>query len=251
MSKLADKIRKVTRVESQPIGFGTSRAASNATMVVAGIARDAGAAAELVRRGADIVVIGAPDSPAPATAANGASDAPLGGWIAGRTDNEAKSYREAGFDFVIFDPGTASATALLDEEIGYVLSSPGDLSDNELRTIEAFQLDAIDVGAIAGSLTVRRQIDLRRIFSLTRKPMIAAVDAAISVTELQALRDANVIVVTAEGADSVERLRKTVDALPPRARRKDGDDRPTPLVPRASFAEEAEDDEHEHEHEGE
>ena len=247
MSKLADKIRKVTRVESQPIGFGTSRASSSATMLIAGVARDAASAAEMARRGADIVIIGAADAAAPAAGANGAAGAPVGGWIAGRADNEAKSYREGGYDFVIFDPGTASATALLDEEIGYVLSSPGDLTDNELRTIEAFQLDAIDVGAISGSLTVRRQIDLRRIFSLTRKPMMAAVDAGISVTELQALRDANVIVVTAESADGVERLRKTVDALPPRARRKDGDDRPTPLVPRASFTEEADDEEHEHE----
>ena len=66
MSKLADKIRKVTRVESQPIGFGTSRASSSATMLIAGVARDAASVAEMARRGADIVIIGAADAAAPA-----------------------------------------------------------------------------------------------------------------------------------------------------------------------------------------
>ena len=59
-----------------------------------------------------------------------------------------QQYREGGFDFVIFDPNTAAATALLDEKIGYVLTLPSDLSDNEMRTLESFQLDAIDVGAL-------------------------------------------------------------------------------------------------------
>ena len=219
-------------------------------MVLVGMAQDARSAADLVRRGADVVLIGRADAAAATGGATEAAGAPVGAWISGGADNEAKSYRDAGFDFVVFDPDAASATALLDEEIGYVMSLPPDMSDNELRTIEAFQLDAVSIGAVQGPLTVRRQIDLRRVFSLARRPLMAVIDAATTVPELQALRDANIIVVACEGAENVERLRKTIDALPPRARRKDGDDRPTPLVPRAHVAEEADDDnEHEHEHE--
>lgn len=247
MSKLADKIRNASRSEPQPLGFGSAKAAVAATMVLAGVAPDAQAAAELARRGADVVIIGSPSSPAAAASGKDVTGAVAGARIAGKAANEATAYREDGFDFVVFDPNSASATALLDDKIGYVLALPDDLTDNEVRTLESFQLDAIDVGALAGPLTVRRQIDLRRIFAMTRKPLMAAVDAAISVVELQALRDTNVLVAVVEGAQNVERLRKTIDALPPRSRRKD-DDRPTPLVPHNAMAEE-ESDEHDHEHE--
>ena len=65
----------------------------------------------------------------------------------------------------------------------------------------------------------------------------------------EALHDTRLMIAMTSGNITAlnQRLRKTVDALPPRARRKDGDDRPTPLVPRASFTEEADDEEHEHE----
>lgn len=246
MSKLADKIRNASRSEPQPLGFGSAKAAVVATMVLAGVAPDAQAAAELARRGADVVIIGSSSAPAAATSGKDVTGAVAGARVAGKAANEATAYREGGFDFVVFDPNSASATALLDDKIGYVLTLPGDLTDNEVRTLESFQLDAIDVGALAGPLTVRRQIDLRRIFAMTRKPLMAAIDAAISVVELQALRDTNVLVAVVEGAQNVERLRTTIDALPPRTRRKD-DDRPTPLVPHNAMAEE-EPDEHDHEH---
>ena len=231
MSKLADKIRAASRPQSQSLGFGAARATGGATMVLAGIAGDAGAAAAVVAAGADIVVVGTASSPARPSGVD--AGAPAGAWIAGSGDADAKAFKDAGFDFVIFDPDKAAAADLLEENIGYVMSVPADLSDAEIRTLEAFQLDAIYVGEIKGALTVRRQIDLRRLVAMTRKPLMAAVDAGIAPTELQALRETSVAVVMAEGAKDVEALRKTIDALPPRARRKDGDERPTPLVPQS------------------
>ena len=142
----------------------------------------------------------------------------------------------------MFDPNQASATALLDEEVGYVLVLPRDLDEGDVRALEAFQLDAVDVGTVDGGLTVRRQIELRRVFAQTRKPLWAKVRGDISALELQALRDTNVVVVAADKAEDVERLRDTIDALPPRARRRDSDDRPTPLVPRATAAEDDDED---------
>jgi hypothetical protein len=192
------------------------------------------------------VIVGSAKSAAKPDTGKDVAGAIAGARIGATAVNEAAQYREGGYDFVVFDPNSASATALLDEKVGYVLTLPDNLSDNEIRTLESFQLDAIDVGALSTPLTVRRQIDLRRIFAMARKPLMASVDGAISVTELQALRDTNVLVVVADGADNVEKLRKTIEALPPRSRRKD-DDRPTPLVPHNAMAEE-ESDEHDHEH---
>ncbi|HXK32822.1 MAG TPA: hypothetical protein VNM91_02275 [Dehalococcoidia bacterium] len=243
MSKLADKIKKAMRVDSQPIGFGAAKSEQQPTMVLVASARAAGDAADLLKRGADVVLVGAAGAPASVDGAKGAERV-LGAWIGGTREDEAKAFREAGFDFVVFDPDSAAATALLDDQVGYVISVPGDLSDTEVRTLEGFNLDALYVGKIDGALTVRRQMELRRLFAMTRKPLMAAVSGSIGAAELQALRDANVAVVVAESPGEVEALRRTVDALPPRARRRDGEDRPTPLVPRAAAA-----DEHDHDDE--
>jgi hypothetical protein len=242
VSKLADRIRNATRLQPQPLGFVTTRSAAQATMVLAVVTGDPAAAGELAQRGADVVIVGSPTSPArPEAPQSGA--AILGAYVAGTEPDEAKRFREAGFDFVIFDPDRAGATALLDESIGYVLRLPVDLSDIEVRALEGFRLDAIDVGAIAAPLTVRRQINLQRLFALTRKPLLSAVAADISPAELQALRDTNIPIVTVDSADGVASLRAKIDALPPRTRRKDENERATPFVPHpAGHGEE----EHEH-----
>lgn len=240
LSKLSEKIRRATRLQSAALGFGAAKAAQEPTMVLVARTADAGAAAELARRGADVVIVdltgiaGAP----PKAAAN----AVAGAQITAKAEGQSTACKQAGYDFVVFDPDTAAATALLDEDIGYVVALPEGLGDPELRTFEGLQLDAIDVGRIEGSLTVRRQLDLRRIFGMTRKPLIATIDADVSVAELQAIRDTNVVAVVAQTPEAVERLRETIDSLPERRRRKDGDDRPTPLVPRATAGDGDEDD---------
>ncbi len=256
MSKLADKIRKASRLEQSAIGFGAARVTTEPSMVLVGIARDATTAEQLRAKGADAVIVGAADAAAPVAAApvaaapvaaapvstaGGAKDDITGGWIAG--DGDAGAMKDGGYDFVIFDPDNTPSTAVLEESIGYVLALPADISDMELRSIESFQLDAIAVGTLENALTVRKQIDLRRVFALTRKPLMATVTGTVAGPQLQALRDTNVIAVAASTPEDVERLRKTIDGLPPRVRRKD-DERPTPLVPRTSGAEE----EPEHDH---
>ncbi len=245
MSKLAEKIRKVTRIQSQPLGFGSARNAAEPTLVLAARCDDANSAAELVRKGADVVIVGSAKSPTATGAAAAVKDAIAGAWLPGKATGEAKAYREAGFDFIVFDPDRTAATALLDENAGYVMALPAGLGDAETRALESFQLDALDVGKIEAPLTVRGQMDLRRLFAMTRKPLMASVPGDIDASELEALRDANVVVVVTEGASAVERLRKTIDGLPPRRRRKDGEDRPTPLVPRTVGIDEEEADEEE------
>lgn len=232
MSKLADKIRKAARLEQASIGFGAARSASDPTMVLAAQVKDAAAASDALKRGADAVVLGSHDKSASTNDGAAVKDAAAGAWISG--DADAKTLKDAGFDFVVFDPDKTASTAVLEENIGYVMRLPKDVAEQDLRAIADFQLDAIDIGRVDGNLTVRKQIELRRAFAYTRKPLMAAVSPDISARALQALRDTNVAVVVAEDAAAVEKLRKTIDALPPRSRRKDDADRPTPLVPRSA-----------------
>ena len=247
MSKFLEKIRKVTRLQSQPLGFGAGRAADEPTMLLAACTGDPAAVADLARRGADAVIVDLSKSSGPPPKPGAADGLVVGALIGARTEGDSTACKDAGYDFVVFDPETAAATALLEESVGYVLVLPPALTDSEARTLDGLQLDAIDVGTIGGAMTVRQQLDLRRIYALTRRPLMAGVSPDVSVTELQTLRDTNVAVVVADAADGVERLRKTIDALPQRTRRKDSEDRPTPLVPRALMAEE-ETEEHDHDH---
>jgi len=242
LSKLAEKIRRVTRSEAQPLGFVTSRATKDATMVLAALARDAREATQMAQRGADAVIIGSAEKPASPDAAKELREVMAGGWLDGRNEGGAKALKDGGFDFVVFDPDKTVSTAVLEEDIGYVMRVPADATDTELRAIEAFALDAIDVGALSGSLTVRRQMDLRRIFALTRKPLMASVPASISASELRALRDTNVVVVCVDSADAVAKLRSAIDALPPRSRRRE-EERPIAMVPRSAPGAEEEEDE--------
>ena len=241
MSKLADKIRSATRSQPQQVGFGAARPSGAATLVLAGIARDAREAADLIGKGADVALIGSFDSPAAKNGAGDAKNAVLGARIAGKAADEAQVYREAGYDFVVFDPDRASASTLLDEKVGYVMLLPAGLSDLEIRAIDLFRLDAIDVGDLSGALTVRRQIDLQRVTAVTRKPLMAGVPKDIAPAELRALRDSGVAVV-AVAAAGVEQLRKTIDALPPRPNRRDDRDRPSAIVSHHVAAHEDEDD---------
>lgn len=227
MSKFADKIRRVSRFEAQPLGFVTARATKDASMVLAGIAADGKSAASLAQSGADVVIMGAGNS----AVSGDLPGAIAGAWLGG--NDGASALKAAGFDFAVFDPDKTPSTAVLEEEIGYVMALPADMTDVELRSIEAFQLDAIDVGELTAGATVRKQIDLRRIFALTRKPLMARVPADITTDQLQALRDTNVAIVAIEGAAGVAALRKTIDALPPRARRRD-DERAMPVIPRSA-----------------
>ena len=243
MSKFADKIRRSARLEAQPMGFVTARASADATMVLAAVAKDGRAASDMAGRGADAVIIGGSGSPATAGDAGQTGTAIAGGWLDGRSEGASKACLEAGYDFVVFDPDKTASTAVLEEGIGYVIMLPNDVSDNELRAIEGFSLDAVHVGEIKGAMTVRKQMELRRIFSLARKPLMATIPSDISSSELQALRDTNVLVVSTDSADGVDKLRKLIDALPPRSRRREDPERPIAMVPRAApGGEEGDDD---------
>jgi hypothetical protein len=211
-------------------------------MVLAGMARDAKAAAEMAKGGADAVIIGSASSAANAHDAKDVEGAIPGGWIDGKTEGASKAFKDGGYDFVLFDPDKTASTAVLEESIGYVISIPPDVSDNELRAIEGFSLDALYVGEIKGAMTVRKQMELRRVFGLARKPLMASVPSDLAQAELQALRDTNVIVVASDSADGVQKLRKLIDGLPARSRRREDGDRPIAMVPRTTSGDEADDD---------
>lgn len=230
MSKLAERMRKALRVGSQPIGFGASTQTSNPSLLLVAFLQSpsADAAKKAAERGADTCLITAPD---PKDSKIGQVVEALGdipcGLDSPQADGEAAAHlAELGVDYAALEPDTALASALLDAKLGHVISLESELDDIYLRTLEALPVEAILLRRWEGPLTVRRQMELQRISGLARKPLIVPVSPDVTSVDLQVMREAAVAAVGLDASsdsllDSLASVRKLIDELPPRRRRRE------------------------------
>jgi len=77
--------------------------------------------------------------------------------------------------------------------------------DTYLRVLESVALDAILLPDWKGPLTLKKQLELRRIAALARKPLLLPVELSVESGDLECLRDAGVSVLLLDG---------DMDALP-------------------------------------
>jgi len=257
MSKLANRIRKVTRMEPAPLGFGAAAARARPPallLMVHGPASGLRPPTSLADSGLDAVLLSLNPEKEEAEAARwakAAGDIPCGVRVSAAAAETVASLKQTGIDFLAFEAESASADVFLDTEMGYVLSLTGDSSDAILRAMADFPLDALWLGHWHGPLTVRSQLELRRIYLLARTPLLVPVRADIGAGDLESLRDVGVVGVAVDGHESdawarLAALRKAIDGLPaPRARRRE--ERPEAVLPvgalTPSSAEEEEEEE--------
>lgn len=246
MSKLADQIRRATRIETAPIGFAAAAARTRTPSLLLGIQIDLNAADQAkaaVEAGADVLLL---TTERDATQAQGvmqiAGTAVVGLQPASLTPEVVEQAKQAGIDFLVIDAEQTPASMLLDEALGFVLLLSGDFSDALLRTIESLPIDAVLFSDNAKPLTIRRQLELRRLAGLTQKPLLLSIPPEISAAELEALRESGAVGVVVDAAqasalDRLSALRSAIDGLPPRRRRRE--EAPTPILPRVATAPEA------------
>ena len=247
MSKLADRVRRASRVEPARLGFGAGAAPTPAPTMLCLVRLspgDAHKAAEAATKGADAVIFDAIDAGKLKEQTQKVDRLPLGVRLAKGERAAVNAQRQAGADFVVLDPQSALAEALLVEGIGLVLGLGGETSDTVLRLLGDLPLDALLVPAPDEPLTVTRLLELRRLSTLSRTPLITDVPAPADTSHLHALREAGVAGVIIEGRalDRLAALRLAIEAIPPRARRRE--ERPEALLPtQAALPAEDEDDE--------
>ncbi len=240
MSKLADAIRRSQRVESAPMGFGAARPAPKPSMLAGALVAANGVEAA-IKAGADFVMIDAfstslsVDDAKKARAAAG--DVPLGAGTKVADSAAAKALREAGLNFLVVDDAMP-ASALLDEELGYVLALPASPEDAFLRSLDALSLEALYLSQVPSPLTISSQLELGRVAGLGHKPLLCLVDSDASSDDLLCLRAAGVVAVLA--SEGIEALKASVAALPPRKTRRE--DRAMVSLPRSAPAPEQDDD---------
>lgn len=233
MSKLAEQIRRISRMEAPPIGFGAAiRQQNNQTLLclVALSANDTGKAAEAIERGADAVVIEGAD---PGKLAEQVKKAGRGvfGVSLGRGGREGVvSLREAGADFIVIDEET-SAETLLEDGVGFVLNARGEADDTRLRVLGDLGFDAVIVPPPDRGLNVDGLLRLRRIAALARAALLTRVPPDSDGPLLEVLRASGVAGVILDGsqAGKVGALKERILSLPPR--RKKREDRSEPLLP--------------------
>lgn len=215
MSKLSERMRRAARAESRPVGLVVTATAAQPTMlvIVEVDAKDAAKAAE----NADALLL--PESAADSAIKEAAKGAlPVGVRLAKGDRERVGALREAGVDFIVLTEESA-ASALMDEEISYILDVPGEPTDTDLRALDSLPLEALLAPSVDGTLTIRRSVNLRRFVTFARKPLLLAVDGTFESADLEALRELNVLLLLSPAAGAAG-LREKIASLPPRRHRR-------------------------------
>lgn len=240
MTKLAELIRRAMRVSSTPMGFAPAAAKSPPTILLLAFAAERWkqTAADAVAAGADAVLLtNKPNDKEIAEAIEAAGGKPCG--VLAPDGDQLERLRAAGVDFLVLEP-EAPASALQDEKLTLLLRLRQELTDVQLRTLDALPVAALYVEREPGPITIWRQMELQRISGLSRKPLALRVQPDAQQQDLLALREAGVALLAVDmkerdAAGVLRHLRDVITALP---RRKAGrrDDGPRVTIPGAAAA---------------
>jgi hypothetical protein len=208
------------RTEAAPIGFRAVRPAKTPQLLAALLLDDADKLAQAVAAGAGVVILKDAKTEDLEATVQVAGETPLGVWPQGIDAADTKALIAASVDFIVFEAESTPATALLEEKLGYVLAlKDGEDDDTYLRVLESVALDAVLLPDWKGPLTLKKQVELRRIAALARKPLMLPVETSVESGDLECLRDAGVSILLLDGSeakmlDALPALIETIEALP-------------------------------------
>jgi NAD(P)H-dependent flavin oxidoreductase YrpB (nitropropane dioxygenase family) len=225
VSKLSEAIRRAGRTAPAPLGFAARVAVGTPPSMLSIVrlsASEANKAEEAARKGADALIVDAADAGKVKDFAKKAPGTLLGVRPQNSSRDTIASLREAGADFVVLAAESALAEALLEEDVGFVLTAAGQAEDTRLRLLGDLGLDAVITPVQDGVLTIERLLDLRRVSVLSRTPLLVEVSADSEASRLHALRESGVAGVIVDGSTlgKLSRLKETIAALPPRGHKR-------------------------------
>lgn len=212
MSKLIDKLLKVSQPQPQAMGFKAVKAEPRPKIQL--IANLSTADVKELPA-ADAVILNAPES------RNMKST-----WgVRGAKDRleEIDQLIKSGADFAILS--TNGEVLPADRKIGKVLEIEGSITDILLRTVAELPVDAVFLSNGELVVTYKRLMLIQRFASLVNKPLLVEVPPDIRETHLQLIWETGVsgvvVTVDAEQAEAVTKnLRKVIDKLSYPSRRK-------------------------------
>jgi hypothetical protein len=223
MSKFINKLKLISQIGPQPMGFRAATAAppKPKMLLVATLAEASIEGLADYVTGADAGLLLIPKLSSGAKAIHKISQAmssiPWGGWLKDTSGEGIKSVVEAGCDFVVFPSDTPLAT-LHGNEVGKILEVGSSLSEGLLKAIDDLPVDAVLISSEPEKdnlLTWHHLMFFRRCGDLLTKPLLASVPSGVSASELQALWAAGVVgvVVDSQPQGRILELRQIIDKL--------------------------------------
>jgi hypothetical protein len=226
MSRLIEKLKKVSGIAPQPMGFRVSReeAERPRTIVIASVPVEVPISAGSLSSADAVILRGAEELSRKLLKE-------VGSLPFGLRLTEGKSIEkslEYGLDFLAF-PASISVSALKRDKIGKVLEIQSSIEPVLLRSANDLAVDAVLVAPVEGqsSLTVQDMMFLQLCAGLLEKPCLAAVPADTSVDGVLMLWEAGIsgialLIEEESDLEKLETLRKEIDklAFPQRRKRK-------------------------------
>ncbi len=225
MSRFIDKLKQVSQVASQPIGFKVAQVVSKPRLLlVASLPQTDVANLADCLAGADAGLLPIAKLPLEAKQlkemAQLTPDIPWGGLLKGSDQSGIKWIVQAGGDFIVF-PVNTSLKILESEEVGRVLAVEASLDEGLLMAVDELPADAVLITGQEKSdyfLTWHHLMLFRRFADLLTKPLLVSVPPSVTAGELQAIWEVGVdgVVVDVEVGQPVGRLkelRRIMDSL--------------------------------------
>ena len=228
MSRLTDLLDR-TQTSSPSIGFAASRQAP-AIPSIALIGRITAAELSdnpsLADAPADalLVTLDASDSAAVERVGQALKDTLWGARVGSVSTDDTVALKEAGCDFIVFDAEGTSAAVLNDDELGKVIAVGFDdpeFDEDEAKAIRTLDIDCALLTSPDGllPLTVQKLLGIQVMRATVRKRSILTAPGELSKSELETLRNVDVVGVVVSLADTGEetqRLKDDIASLPRR-----------------------------------
>ena len=224
MSKLLDKLDKAGQPAPRRMGFVAADTSVPVPPLVLIVRLDSSTALSIsdAAEHADSVILTASQAGGATPPTNLPESALWGIQPSSINSEDISPLTEQGCDYFVLSPDNSPASVLNEENAAKILCVSPSMGEAHLRVLEEVPIDCLLIEHGAKEvLSITDLMTLRSVLTAVSKPSVACVRAGLSEGELSALRHVGVIgivvdVASEEDIAELPRLRKEIDALPPR-----------------------------------
>lgn len=221
MSKLQDLFKRAAARSPQPLGFGAAKDAVGAGILLFGHARspDISKTPRLAKADVDAIILDSGGKPVSKAAASALEDTIWGSEHDQFGAEAVQDLKDQGCDFLVFDAGETSESAINDDDLASFLRVSG-----ELDRVTAAAVNLLGVTGLAlvdtlqdEELTVQKMIDIAKLNAMVDSPLVLLGSRVFSPSELGALRNAGVsaLVLPLGDEDAIEQSRANLREVGP------------------------------------
>jgi hypothetical protein len=262
MSKLVEKLERISEGSGQPMGFGAAVSKTKISQILTIASVPAGNGQLMtaaIKENPDALLLTVEnlekDSKALAKMKSDKSGIPWGVSLETASKEDIAQLIELGCDYVIFSPAKTPAVILMEEKIGKVLRIDTALPEGLAKAINRLQVDAVLLSPASGdeaNFTVHQLMVLERLAGSAGKHVLATMPPGLSTGDIEifwglGVRGVIVDMAAEQPEQRLSQLKEAIQTLP--ATRKKSKERFRATLPAAGRSSEKERQEEEEEEE--